>query len=103
MGRGLAGNPVWSPDSGKLAFSRAYDSPPKLFVRGIGEGDADEPLPEGYFQVPGDWSRDGRFIAFTNTGVAQIDNELKGDVSLIDMARNRKVIPLIIQKYCNAN
>ncbi|MCU1272574.1 MAG: serine/threonine protein kinase, partial [Bryobacterales bacterium] len=94
VGRGLADNPVWSPDSRKLAFSRAYDGPPKLFVRGIGEMDADEPLPEDYFQTPSDWSRDGRFIAVTNTGFA-INNELNGDVWLIDMARDRKVIHLI--------
>src|SRR5258708_25262765 len=30
-------SPVWAPDSARLAFSRAYDTPPKLFVRGIGE------------------------------------------------------------------
>jgi Tol biopolymer transport system component len=66
-----------------------------LFVRGLGEKDAEEALPEDYFQAPTDWSRDGRFIAFTNTTFAEIDNELKGDVWLIDMARGRKVVRLI--------
>jgi Tol biopolymer transport system component len=94
-GPGLADNPVWAPDSAKLAFNRAYAGPPKLFVRGLGEQDIDQPLPEGYFQVPRDWSNDGRFLAFTNTGVAQMEHGLKGDVWLIDMARNRKVIHLI--------
>ncbi len=94
-GRGHVDSPVWSPDSTRLAFSRAYDSPPKLFVRGFRENDADEALPEDYFQWPCDWSPDGRFLAFTNTGIAQIDSELKGDVWLIDMERGRKVIPLI--------
>jgi Tol biopolymer transport system component len=95
VGRGTVDAPVWAPDSRKLAFSRAYDTPPKLFVRGVGETDADESIPEGYFQEPTDWSRDGRFIAFTNTSFSQIDNEMKGDVWLIDMARNRKVVHLI--------
>jgi len=36
---------------------------------------------------------DGRFIAFTNTGFAQVENERQGDVLLVDMARERKVIP----------
>jgi Tol biopolymer transport system component/DNA-binding winged helix-turn-helix (wHTH) protein len=94
VGRGLVDNPVWSPDSRKLAFHRAYEGPPKLFVRGIGESDAEEPMPQDYYQLLSDWSRDGRFIAYTNTGFA-IENELKGDVWLIDMARNRKVIHLI--------
>jgi hypothetical protein len=95
FGRGLADNPVWAPDSHTVAFNGVYDRPPKLFVRGIGENDAVEPLPEGDFQVPTDWSRDGRFIAFTNTTWAQAPNEMQGDVWLIDMARGRKVVHLI--------
>jgi eukaryotic-like serine/threonine-protein kinase len=102
VGRGLVDNPVWSPDSAKLAFNRAYDSPPKLFVRGIREMNMDEPLPEDYFQVPSDWSHDGRFIAYTNTAFA-INNELDGDVWLIDMARNRKVVHLINTPFHEAN
>jgi eukaryotic-like serine/threonine-protein kinase len=94
-GPGLVDNPVWAPDSETLAFSRTYDSPPKLFLRRLGDRDADEPLPPDYFQVSRDWSRDGRFLAFTNTGFAQIDNELKADVWLIDMARGRNVVHLI--------
>ena len=103
VGRGTVDNPVWAPDSSKLAFSRAYDTPPKLFVRGIGEMDADEPIPEGYFQTPTDWSHDGRFIAFGNTTFSQIDNELMGDVWLVDMARDRKVIHLISTPFHEAN
>ena len=101
-GPGLAENPVWAPDSARLVFNRAFDTPPKLFIRGLGEADAEEPLPKDYFQVPGDWSRDGRFIAFTNTGFA-IENELKGDVWLIDMARGRRVIHLIRTPFHEAN
>jgi Tol biopolymer transport system component len=52
VGRGLADNPVWAPDSAHLAFSRTYDSPPKLFVRGIGEKDPEDALPEDYFRLP---------------------------------------------------
>jgi Tol biopolymer transport system component len=40
-GRGQVDNPAWAPDSARLAFNRACDSPPKLFVRGLGEHDAD--------------------------------------------------------------
>jgi Tol biopolymer transport system component len=64
-------------------------------VRGLGESDKEDPLPEADFQVPRDWSPNGRFLAFTNTGVAQIGNESNGDVDLIDMAQGRKVIHLI--------
>jgi eukaryotic-like serine/threonine-protein kinase len=93
-GRGTVDSPVWAPDSSKLAYSRAYDSPPKLFLRALGEQDTDEPLPPAYFQAPTDWSRDGRFLAWTNTSFAQIENEMRGEVWLIDMARQRKPVRL---------
>lgn len=86
-----------------MAFNRAYDTPPKLFLRGIGESDVDESFPEGYFQTPTDWSHDGRFIAFTNTAFSQIDKELKGDVWLVDMARDRKVVHLTSTPFHEAN
>ena len=74
-----------------------------MFLRGVGENDPLEPLPEGFFQIPTDWSRDGRFIAFTNTSFGQIQNELRGDVWLIDMAHGRKIIPLISTPFHEAN
>ena len=96
-------NPVWSPDSSKLAFNRAFDSPPKLFIRGIGEQDAEEALPPSYFQFPEDWSPDGRFIAFTNTGFTHVQHEMQGDVWLVDMVAGRKVIPLLHSPFHEAN
>jgi Tol biopolymer transport system component len=103
VGRGTVDSPVWSPDSSTLAFSRAYDSPPKLFVRGISESATDEGVAAGYFQTPTDWSRDGRFIAFGNTTFSQVNNELKGDVWLLDMTRDRKVIHLINTPFHEAD
>lgn len=101
-GRGLVDNPVWAPDSTRLAFSRAYESVPRLFVRGLDEHDAEEPLAEGYFQALGDWSRDGRFVVYTNSSSA-IYNELKGDVWLADMARGKKTTHLIRSPFHEAN
>jgi Tol biopolymer transport system component len=103
VGRGTVDSPVWASDSSKLAFSRAYDAPPKLFIPGIGEMDANEAIPDGYFQTPADWSHDCRFIAFGNTTFSQIDNELKGDIWLVDMARGRKVIHLINTPFHESN
>ena len=71
---------------------------------GIGaQDDAEEPLPPAYFQAPADWSTDGRFIAFTSTGFAQIENERQGDVWLVDMARQRKMVPLLNTPFHEAN
>jgi Tol biopolymer transport system component/DNA-binding winged helix-turn-helix (wHTH) protein len=102
--RDLVDNPVWAPDSKRLAFSRASRATEtlRLFVRGIGDTDPEEPLPDDFFQIPTDWSRDGRFIAFTNTTFAQVQNEFRGDVWLIDMARGKKVIRLISSPFHEA-
>jgi eukaryotic-like serine/threonine-protein kinase len=103
LGPGLVDVPVWSPDSSRLVFNRVYDSPPKLFLRGIGDKDAEEALPPAYFQIPTDWSHDGRFIAFGNTAFTQVANEQQGDVWLIDLARQRKVVHLLNTPFHEAN
>src|ERR1019366_5004117 len=65
--------PVWSPDSRTLAFLYQADgSPPKVHLRGLGEKDADEAMPAADFQAPADWSPDGRFVAFVNTGFPRL-------------------------------
>ena len=83
---------VVGPDSGA----------PFCPVCGLGESDGDEALPEDYFQLPTDWSHDGRFIAYTNTSFA-VNVELKGDVWLIDIARGRRVVHLIRTPFHEAN
>jgi Tol biopolymer transport system component/DNA-binding winged helix-turn-helix (wHTH) protein len=100
-GRELVDNPVWAPDSKRLVFSRAMESL-SLFVRGDGEMDEEEALQPGFFQIPTDWSRDGRFLAFSNTAFVQVQNELRGDVWLIDRARGNKTIHLISTPYHEA-
>jgi eukaryotic-like serine/threonine-protein kinase len=64
---------------------------------------ADISIAEGYFQTPTDWSKDGRFIAFSSTTFSQVNSELKGDVWLVDMARGRKVIHLIRTPFHETN
>lgn len=95
-GAGLAVFPVWSPDSRKLVYARGFSgSPPKLFMKGIQDSETQEALPPDFFQIPTDWSSDGRFVAFTNTGSVQVENELQGDIRLVDLERNRRVTHLI--------
>jgi Tol biopolymer transport system component len=96
--------PVWSPDSKKLAFlSQSDGDPPKVHVRGLGEKDAEEAMPAADFQAPADWSPDGRFIAFVNTGFPRTANETQGDVWAFDMARGRKPFPLLNTRFHEAN
>lgn len=96
--------PVWSPDSTKLAFMHAADgNPPKVHVRRLGEMNAEEAMPAADFQMPTDWSPDGRFVAFVNTGLPHLANETQGDVWVFDLARSRKPFPLLNTRFHEAN
>jgi DNA-binding winged helix-turn-helix (wHTH) protein/WD40 repeat protein len=96
--------PVWSPDSRTLAFlNQADGNPPKVHVRGLGEKDAEEAMPAADFQAPTDWSPDGRFVAFVNTGFPRLANETQGDVWVFDLARGRKPVPLLNTRFHEAN
>jgi Tol biopolymer transport system component len=98
-GPGMAGAPVWSPDSRRIAFLRAVGGPPTMFVRGLGEKDLEEALPPGYFQIPTDWSPDGRFIAYMNTGFPRVPSEASADVWVIDLKRQPKAVPLLNSRF----
>ena len=101
---GLRDAQIWSPDSTTLAFlHQADDKPPRVHVRGLGEKDTEEALPAADFQGPADWSADGRFIAFGNTGFPRSANETQGDVWVFDMARGRKPVPLLNTPFHEAN
>jgi Tol biopolymer transport system component len=92
---GLAEGVVFSPDGSSIAYARAIGQPPRLRLLRLQEEAPEEILPEAFFQIPTDWSRDGRFLAFTNTAFRGIENEREGNVWLIDMTHGRRVIPLL--------
>jgi Tol biopolymer transport system component/DNA-binding winged helix-turn-helix (wHTH) protein len=96
--------PVWSPDSTMLAFMhQADDRPPRLHIRGLEEKGTEEVLPAADFQMPMDWSPDGRFVAFVNTGFPRFANETQGDVYVSDRARSQNPIPLLNTRFHESN
>jgi DNA-binding winged helix-turn-helix (wHTH) protein/Tol biopolymer transport system component len=84
-GPGIVDTPTWSPDSRALVYSRALGSMPQLYRKGIVDEDREERLPAAPFQMPTDWSRDGRFVLYTNTPFPAAANEREGNVSLLDL------------------
>ena len=68
-------------------------------MRGLGELDAEEPLPKAGFQIPLDWSPDGRFIALMNVGLPRFANEQQSDIGLIDMSRGKTIVPLLNSRF----
>jgi len=96
--------PVWSPDSKTLAFLHQADgSPPGVHVRGSEANDAERSMPPADFQMPADWSPDGRFIAYVNTGFPQLANDTQGDVWVFDLDRDRNPVPLLNTPFHEAN
>ena len=84
-GPGIVDKPVWSPDGTRLLYSRGLGAGPRLYVRGLGEQDREEALPEAAdLQLPSDWSRDGRFALFHS------ENVTDGDVGVLDW-QTRKI------------
>jgi len=100
---GLRDAPVWSPDSTTLAFAHTADTAlPRIHLRGMAPQDAEEPMPALDLQLPADWSPDGRFVAFSNTGFPRLANEQQSDVWLLDVAR-RKLVPALRTRFHEAN
>lgn len=96
--------PVWSPDSKRLAFLSVTDgNPPKVHLRGLGVTETEQEMPPADFQMPTDWSPDGRFVAYVNTGFPRTANETQGDVWLLDLTRGGKPVPLLNTRFHEAN
>src|SRR5213594_5198411 len=89
------GTPRWSPDGSTLAFLRARDGRPQLFLQPLAGGEARQvtDLPKGASAAA--WSPDGKTVAFTSTttpeDLAKKDKteEPKSDVRIITLAEFR--------------
>ncbi|MEO8372415.1 MAG: winged helix-turn-helix domain-containing protein [Candidatus Solibacter sp.] len=94
--------PVWSPDSRRLAYLSDRNWP-RLALSSL-DGTPDKgPLPDTGFMAPTDWSPDGRFILYNNSALPAVTHDFPSDVFAIDMARNRKVIPLLTTPFYENN
>lgn len=102
FGPGIAHLPVWSPDSRRLVYLFDH-SWPRLALTSLDGTPEKEPLPDTGFMAPTDWSPDGRFILYNNAALPAITNDFPSDVFAIDMARNRKVIPLLNTPFYEYN
>ena len=99
--------PAWAPDSKLLAYmSKPVDrTTPSVHVRGLGLQDIQEARAEGGFQFVTDWSADGRFIAYSSSGIPRAASEAQNDVLLVDRKRGKDApaIPLLNSAFNEAN
>jgi Tol biopolymer transport system component len=97
-GPGISHVPVWSPDSQRMVY--LWDrSVPRLALSSLDGTPDPEPLPDTGVMAPTDWSPDGRFILYNNSALPAITQGSPSDVFAIDMARGRKVIPLLSTQF----
>src|SRR6266851_1785366 len=89
------GAPRWSPDGSTLAFLRAKEGRPQLYLLPLGGGEAQQltDLPKGASAAV--WSPDGKTIAFTSTATPEdlakkdTTEKPKSDVRIITLAEFR--------------
>jgi serine/threonine-protein kinase len=101
-GPGIRHIPVWSPDSRRLVYL-LDQSWPKLALSSFDGTPDKEPMPDTGFMTPTDWSPDGRFILYNNSALPAVTQVFPSDVFAVDMARNRKVIPLLTTPFYENN
>jgi Tol biopolymer transport system component len=66
LGEGNPHAPVWSPDGERLAFSQDHEGTSNVFVQAAdGAGTAELLVASAQHGDPGSWSRDGRWIVYT--------------------------------------
>ncbi len=92
---GLESSPVWSPDAHQIAFAAHGNRPSNLMVKETGGGDSKLMVPDsGNFQFPSDWSRDGRFFAYS-----QFDTETHFDIWVLSLTDDGKPFPFLRTQF----
>jgi len=80
------GAPVWSPDGSRIAFFSSRNGPWNLYQKAAsGAGEEEFLLKTSANQYPTDWSRDGRFLLYTEE-----DPKTGADLWVLPMAEQKK-------------
>ena len=88
---GTAFCPLWSPDGQRVVYTETND----LFEKAAeGQGDAKLLLKSDEMKFPCDWSRDGRYVAFTSRG-----KETGWDIWVLPTTGERKPFPFLMTKF----
>ena len=87
--------PVWSPDSSRIVFVSSRDGAYRLYIKNANATGEEEPLLElDRPSLPVDWSPDGKFIIFENSG-----EKTKRDLWLLPLTGDAKPIPFLRSEF----
>jgi dipeptidyl aminopeptidase/acylaminoacyl peptidase len=87
--------PLWSPDGSRVVFSVIREPAFDLFEKpAASEGEAKELLKTNELKVASDWSRDGRYIAFSSQG-----KETKFDIWMLPTFGDKRPIPFLKTEF----
>ena len=88
-------NPVWSPDSNSVLFTSLGSGGGDLYSRStMGSGKEELVLTSGSRKVPTDWSKDGRFIVYSDQ-----DPNTKSDVWILPVSGAPTPFPFLRQDF----
>jgi Tol biopolymer transport system component len=93
--------PVWSPDGSRIVWGSSAKGHFDLYVKSAsGAGNVEALVASDTTKYPNDWSRDGRFISFT-----QIDPKAKtgADLWILPLAGDRKPYAFLSTPFNEAN
>ena len=87
--------PVWSPDGGRIVFGSGRDGPLNLYEKtSNGVGNETALLQSNTAKYPHDWSRDGRFLVYSNQ-----DPKTRLDLWVLPMTGDRKPAPYLQTEF----
>ena len=94
-------NPVWSPDGSRVAFSSNQKTHFDIYAKSAtGAGDKEALLVSDADKYTTDWSRDGRYIAYT-----QLDSRGKtqADIFVLPLTGERKPYAFLQTEFAEGN
>lgn len=87
---GSVNNPVWSPDSQRIAYQKGAPPPPNLFaVSANGTGSEERLIESRDTLILWDWSLDGRFLLYSALS-NDISSRAQSDLWLLPLTGDRK-------------